>query len=110
MSGGSDIQIIFCTVPDSETGRRIAERLVEYRHAACVNLLSGIESVYRWQGALQRDNEAVLMIKTRAADYPGVEATILELHPYELPEIIAVPLSGGLPAYLEWVSKHGEAQ
>lgn len=110
MSSGSDIQIVFCTVPDPDTGRRIAAHLVEYRLAACVNLLPGIESCYRWQGEVQRDNEALLMIKTCAADYPGVEAAILELHPYELPEIIAVPLTGGLPAYLDWVSKHGEAQ
>ncbi len=110
MSSGSDIQIVFCTVPDPDTGRRIAVHLVEYRLAACVNLLSGIESCYRWRGEVQRDNEALLMIKACAADYPGVEAAILELHPYELPEIIAVPVSGGLPAYLDWVSKHGEAQ
>ena len=110
MSSGSDIQIVFCTVPDSDTGRRIAARLVEYRLAACVNLLPGVESVYRWQGEVQSDTEALLMIKTCVADYAGVEATILKLHPYELPEIIAVPPSGGLPAYLEWVSKHGEAQ
>ena len=72
MSSGSDIQIVFCTVPDPDTGRRIAARLVEYRLAACVNLLQGIESCYRWQGEVQRDSEALLMIKTCAADYPGV--------------------------------------
>jgi periplasmic divalent cation tolerance protein len=110
MSSGSEIQIVFCTVPDTDTGRRIAAELVEYRLVACVTLLPGVESIYRWQGEVQRGKEALLMIKICAADYSGVEAAILELHPYELPEIIAVPLAGGLPAYLEWVSKHGEAQ
>ena len=93
-----------------DQGRQLARELVSEGLAACVNLLPGIESCYRWQGEVQRDSEALLMIKTCAADYPGVEAAILELHPYELPEIIAVPLTGGLPAYLDWVSKHGEAQ
>ncbi len=110
MDSRADIQILFCTVPDPETGQRIAGHLVEYRLAACVNLLPGIESVYRWQGKVQRDREALLMVKTRVADYPGVEAAILELHPYELPEIIAVPVTGGLPAYLDWISNNDEAK
>lgn len=110
MSDASAVQIVLCTVPDADSGRRIATRLVEYGLAACVNLLAGVESIYRWQGEVQQDDETLLVIKIRAVDYPEVEAAILELHPYELPEIIAVPLGGGLPAYLEWVSKHGEAQ
>lgn len=110
MDSATDIQILFCTVPDPETGQRIAAHLVEYRLAACVNLLPGIESVYRWQGKVQRDGEALLMIKIRVADYSGVEAAILGLHPYELPEIIAVPVTGGLPAYLNWVSENNEAK
>jgi periplasmic divalent cation tolerance protein len=109
MNEDGEIQVLFCTVPDLETGRRIAARLVEYRLAACVNLLPGVESLYRWQGEVQRDSEILLLIKARAADYPEVEAAILALHPYELPEIIAVPVSGGLPAYLDWVMKHDEA-
>ena len=103
MHSADTIQIIFCTVPDTETGHRIADRLVEYHLAACVNLLPGIESVYRWQGQLQKDAEVLLMIKSRSADYADIEAAIRALHPYELPEIIAVPLSDGLPAYLDWV-------
>ncbi|MGD2075982.1 MAG: divalent-cation tolerance protein CutA [Gammaproteobacteria bacterium] len=109
MEQDTKILIIFCTAPDGDTGRRIAEELVEYRLAACVNLLPGIESVYRWQGEVQRDSEVLLLIKARASDYAEVEAAIMALHPYELPEIVAVPLSGGLPAYLDWVAKHDEA-
>ena len=110
MTTAGDIHIVFCTVPDTDTGQRIATRLVEYRLAACVNLLPGVRSVYRWQGEVHSDDEALLMIKARAADYPKLEAAILELHPYELPEIIAVPLTGGLPQYLDWVRKHNEAK
>jgi periplasmic divalent cation tolerance protein len=109
MNDDHEIVIVFCTVPDAEVGRRIAAQLVEYRLAACVNLLPGIESVYRWEGEVQSDSEVLLLIKARASDYPEMEAAILALHPYELPEIIAVPLSGGLPAYLDWVAKHDEA-
>jgi periplasmic divalent cation tolerance protein len=111
MTTSSDIQIIFCTAPDADTGRRIATQLVKDGLAACVNLIPGIESIYRWKGQLECDSEVLLMIKARSADYAGVEATISALHPYELPEIIAVPLSNGLSSYLEWVrSVHDEAK
>jgi periplasmic divalent cation tolerance protein len=103
MNTASDIQIILCTVPDTETGRRIAKQLVEYRLAACVNLVAGVESVYYWNGKVHHDPECLLMIKGLQSDYRRLEKTIRELHPYELPEIIAVPLSNGLAEYLEWV-------
>ena len=110
MATADDIQLVYCTVPDTETGQRIARHLVEYRLAACVNLLPGIESVYRWKGEIHQDSEVFLMIKSRSEDYNAVENAIRKLHPYELPEIIAVPLSNGLPAYLEWVrTVHNEA-
>lgn len=111
MGTANDIQIVFCTVPDTDTGHRIAAQLVEYGLAACVNLIPGIESVYRWKGQLEQESEVLLMIKSRSADYTDVEATISALHPYELPEIIAVPLNNGLPEYLDWVrSIKNEAQ
>jgi periplasmic divalent cation tolerance protein len=110
MTPAGDVQILLCTVPDAETGRRIAARLVEYRLAACVNLLPGVQSVYRWQGKVQSDEELLLIIKARVADYARLEAAILELHPYELPEILAVPLTGGLPRYLDWVRNPDEAK
>jgi periplasmic divalent cation tolerance protein len=103
MSANIDIVVVLCTVPDKETGRRIATHLLEAGLAACINLIPGVESVYRWKGALQTDTEILLMIKARAADYADLETTISALHPYELPEIIAVPLSNGLPGYLDWV-------
>jgi len=111
MSNANDIQIVFCTVPDPDCGQRIARHLVEYRLAACVNLLPGIQSVYRWQGEICAEAETLLMIKARTADYKDLESAIRKLHPYELPEIIAVPLSNGLAGYLDWVhSVKNEAQ
>ena len=111
MSSANDIQIVYCTVPDADSGQRIAVHLVEYRLAACVNLIPEIKSVYRWKGEICTDSESLLMIKSRAADYKDLEKAIRRLHPYELPEIIAVPLSNGLPGYLDWVrSIKNEAQ
>ena len=103
MNRSNDIQIVFCTVPDMDCGQRIAGHLVEYRLAACVNLIPEIKSVYRWKGEICTDSESLLMIKSRSADYKDLENAIRRLHPYELPEIIAVPLTNGLPGYLDWV-------
>ncbi|WJW75285.1 divalent-cation tolerance protein CutA [Thiohalobacter sp. IOR34] len=96
-------QIAFCTVPDRETAERIAMALVERRLAACVNILPGLSSVYRWQGAVQHDEELLLLIKTRGGLASRLQAAIRELHPYELPEIVAVPIVAGLPDYLHWI-------
>jgi periplasmic divalent cation tolerance protein len=95
---------VITNLPDRESALRIADALVEGRLAACVNVLGECTSVYRWKGALERAAEVPVLIKTRAELYPGVEQTIRALHPYELPEIIAVPIALGLPAYLEWVA------
>lgn len=103
MSDPADILLVFATVPDAETGRTIAAHLVEYRLAACVNLIPGIESTYRWQDAVQHDSEVLLIAKTTLAGYARLQETIVRLHPYELPEVVAVSLQAGLPAYLNWV-------
>jgi periplasmic divalent cation tolerance protein len=95
---------VITNLPDRESALRIADALVEGRLAACVNVLGECTSVYRWKGAVERAAEVPVLIKTRAELYPGVEQTIRALHPYELPEIIAVPIARGLPAYLEWVA------
>ncbi|WP_231137316.1 divalent-cation tolerance protein CutA [Chromobacterium paludis] len=94
-----------CNVPDAETAERIAETLVSERLAACVNILAPCRSVYRWQGAVERADEVPLLIKTRRDAYAKLEARLLALHPYEVPEIVAWPLAQGLPAYLTWVSQ-----
>ncbi len=95
--------LVYCTCPDHDTALRIAQALVERQLAACVNLVPGLTSVYRWQGHTETASEVLLLIKTRQAVYPELEAALLALHPYELPEIIAVPIEAGLPAYLSWI-------
>ena len=95
--------IVITNAPDRDTALKIARALIERKLAACVNILAECTSVYRWQGKLETATEVPLLIKTRAAIYPDLEAAIKNLHPYELPEIVAVPIERGLPAYLEWV-------
>lgn len=97
--------LVMTNLPDRETALRLARALIEQRLAACVNVLGGCASVYRWDGAVQESAEVPVLIKTRAARYPEVEARIRELHPYELPEIVAVPIVHGFPDYLEWIAK-----
>jgi periplasmic divalent cation tolerance protein len=97
--------LVATNMPDRETALRLARALVEQRLAACVNVMAGCTSIFRWEGAIDEINEVPVLIKTRAARYPEVEARIRELHPYELPEIIAVPIVHGLPDYLEWIAK-----
>jgi len=96
--------LVITNLPNRESAMQIAERLVEERLAACVNVLGECTSVYRWQGAVQREPEVPLFIKTLPEAYGRVEAAIRALHPYELPEIVAVPISAGLAGYLEWVA------
>ncbi len=96
--------LVLCTCPDAETARSIAVALVERRSAACVNILPGVTSVYRWQGAVEQTDEWLLLIKTTRDRYPDLEHDIRSRHPYEVPEIIAVPIDPGLPDYLRWVA------
>lgn len=100
----ADTIVVITSLPDRDTAMSVARTLVEKRLAACVNVLAACTSVYRWQQALETAQEVPLLIKTRGALYPEVETAIREAHPYELPEIIAVPLVNGLPGYLEWVA------
>jgi len=102
--GGPEVLVVFCTCPDGETATEIAEVLVAERLAACVNRLPRLTSVYLWQGKVARDTESLLLIKTTRARFEALRWRLSELHPYELPEIIAIPVTLGLPAYLEWVS------
>jgi periplasmic divalent cation tolerance protein len=99
------VLVCFCTCPDTDTAQRIADALVEERLAACVNVLPGVRSVYRWKGAIECSDEVLLLVKTVAAQLEALSARIATLHPYELPEVIAVEASGGLGAYLDWVAE-----
>jgi len=96
--------LVLTNLPDRAAAERLADLLIERKLAACVNILAPCRSVYRWQGALQRDEEHPMLIKTTAERYPALEQALREGHPYALPEIIAVPIERGLPAYLDWVA------
>jgi periplasmic divalent cation tolerance protein len=101
--------LVLTNLPDRAAAERLAGALVEQRVAACVNILAPCKSVYRWKGAVQHDEEHPLLVKTTAERYPALEAAIRAAHPYELPEIIAVPVEHGLPAYLAWVDAETKA-
>ncbi len=105
-----DKLLIYCTCPDQTSADRIAGLLVEQKLAACVSIMPAVKSVYTWQGKLETSEECLLMIKTTRARYPDLEQRILSLHPYELPEIIAVPIQQGLPAYLHWIDECTQQQ
>ena len=95
--------VLLSTVGKPEDAQRIAEALVERRLAACVNILPGLTSIYHWQGKIQRDDEVLLLAKTRADRYPALQQALVELHPYELPEVVAVSVKQGLSTYLAWL-------
>ena len=96
--------LVLTNLPDRAAAERLADALIEKRVAACVNILAPCRSVYRWKGEVQHDEEHPMLIKTTAERYPALEAAIRAGHPYELPEIIAVPVERGLPPYLDWVA------
>lgn len=96
--------VVFCTCPDRDTARRLAASVVERRLAACVNLLPEVESVFRWQGEVTREEEALLIVKTSAARFPALRDHLVAEHPYELPEVLAVEAAAGLDRYLAWVA------
>jgi periplasmic divalent cation tolerance protein len=101
-------QLVYCTCPSIEVADSIARQLVEKQLAACVNIIRNIKSVYRWQGKIESDTESLLLIKTQASMMTDLQACILACHPYELPEIIAVPIVSGLPDYLKWITSSTE--
>ena len=97
--------LVMTNLADVASAQILARALVGQRLAACVNMLPGTRSIYRWNGAVEEDAEVTLLIKTTTARYAELEQAIRALHPYELPEVIAVPVSAGLPAYLAWIAQ-----
>ncbi len=97
--------VVLTMVPDRETGLKIARNLVECKLAACVNMIDKATSVYEWQGKICEEEEFLLIIKTTAANFSWVKDKILELHPYELPEVIMFKIDAGLEEYLAWIRK-----
>lgn len=104
-----DCLLVVTNLPDRASAEKLAALLIERRLAACVNVLAPCDSVYRWRGEIQRDAEHPLLIKTAEDRYAELEALIRANHPYELPEIIAVPITQGLPAYLQWIESETRA-
>ncbi|MDP1594518.1 MAG: divalent-cation tolerance protein CutA [Gallionella sp.] len=100
----SDILLVITNMPDAAAAEKLAQQIIESRTAACVNQLAPCTSTYRWQDKIETASEVPLLIKTTQAAYSRLEALIRAAHPYELPEIIALPVSVGLPAYMDWVS------
>ena len=96
--------LVLTNLPDRAAAERVADLLIEKQLAACVNILAPCHSVYRWKGAVQHDEEHPVLIKTSAERYPELERALRAAHPYELPEIIAVPIERGLAGYLDWVA------
>ncbi len=99
----AEVLLVVTNAPDRACAERIADALVTQGIAACVNVLAECRSVYRWQGKLEHASEVPLLVKTTRARYPQLESALRKLHPYEVPEIIALPVTAGLPEYLTWV-------
>jgi periplasmic divalent cation tolerance protein len=102
-SQSTGVILVFTSLPDQHSAEALAQHLITAKLAACVNILAPCTSIYHWQGKTESTSEFPLLIKTTQTRYAALEQTIRERHPYELPEIIHVPLTGGLPAYLDWV-------
>ena len=100
----TSVHIVLCTVPDRDTAKLLARMLVTERLAACVTIVPGVSSVYRWAGAVEESDEILLIIKTCHTVFETLKSRICTCHPYELPEIIAVPLEDGLREYLDWIA------
>lgn len=97
------VQVVLATAPEAESAARIARVLVEERLAACVNLVPAVRSIYRWEGSVQEDDEVLLVVKTRAGRAAALADRIRALHPYALPEVLALEAGEGSAAYLDWV-------
>ena len=96
--------VVLSTFPDAEKAANVARALVDERLAACVNVVASVRSIYRWQGAVQDDAEVLAIIKTTSERYAALAARLAELHPYEVPEILALPIADGHPPYLAWLA------
>lgn len=106
----TDVIIVLVTTGAEEEAEKIARTLVEERLVACVNIINPIRSIYRWEGKIQDDREWLLVIKTRQAHFAAVETRVKALHSYQVPEVIALPITAGSEPYLEWVRKETKGE
>ncbi len=100
--------LVLTNVPDQAVAEKLARALVESRAAACVNVLAGCRSIYRWQGEVETAAEIPVLIKSTTANYAAVEKIVRAQHPYDMPELIAIPITHGMPAYLDWLGQETE--
>ncbi len=100
---GPEVWVALCTAPDAGTAESLGRAAVEGGHAACANLVPGVSSLFRWKGAVQAEDEVLILFKTTAAAWPGLADLVRDHHPYEVPELIALPVAAGLEPYLAWV-------
>ncbi len=101
----TDATLVLTTLPNPEVAAKLAKSIVEEKLAACANLFPALRSVYRWDATIQDDNEVLVLFKTQKAHYERLKSRILELHPYELPEVLAIPVEQGHQAYLDWIAR-----
>ena len=101
-----EVFLVLSTFPDAATARRVGRQLLEEKCAACVNVLPALESTYWWRGQIEEATEALALFKTSASRFELLQTTLRELHPYEVPEIIAIRVAQGLPQYLQWVAEN----
>lgn len=106
----NSVVIILVTVPDGQVAERLARSLVEERLVACVNIVPDLMSLYWWEGSVQSSDEVLMLAKARRGDVDAVAARVRELHPYEVPEVIATEVVGGLDVYLDWVNSETERE
>lgn len=104
-SDNDNARVVLCTCPDEDTASRLSAGVVEARLAACVNILPQVRSVFRWKGEVQNQAEVLMMVKTTAMRAAGLESWLLENHPYDVPEVLVLPVGGGSRAYLEWLEE-----
>jgi len=109
-AAASPALVVYVTTPNSETSKLIAHGLVSSGLAACVNILPGVTSVYRWQGAVNSDTEELLIVKSTAQHLPELTQAVLRMHPYDTPEVLAVPAVGGSAAYIQWLAASADGK
>ncbi len=100
----TEVRLILTTLPSAEVAAKVARTLVEEKLAACGNVLPAVRSIYRWKGKVEDENEVLLLLKTHVRQVARLQARILELHPYEVPEVLAVPVEAGFQGYLDWIA------
>lgn len=99
----SDYRMVFCSCPSYEIAKEIAHKIVQAKLAACINIINGMTSIYTWEGKTETNTEVLLIIKTTQAVYAQLEESLINLHPYECPEVIGVPFEQGNKGYLQWI-------